>query len=187
MEKSYPHTLKDVIMITDDFVSMSLNEMTKTMIHEKFHIYQRQFSDSITQLVSRLDFVPLTSSQVLMIDYVLRALMRNNPDLDGAIYMYKPTQKVIAQLYNTTEPADLADSRTVQLSLNSFGRNSELLRVTNASLGLPNNFICQLEHPYEITACLVTELITNSSFYNGNKNNQHVQTTFSWINSYLTR
>lgn len=187
MEKSYPHTLKDVIMTTEDFLNIPLNEVTKTLIHEKFHVYQRQFSDSITQLVSRLEFVPLTSSQVLMIDYVLRALMRNNPDLDGAIYMYKPSQKVIAQLYNTTEPKDLADSRTVQLALNSFGRNSELLRVTNESLGLPNNFTCQLEHPYEITACIVTELITNPRFYNSNKNNKHVKTTVDWINSYLMR
>ena len=181
MEMSYPHTLKDIIIMTDDFINRPLEEFTKTLIHEKFHVYQRQFANSVTDLVSRLDFVPLTSPQVLMIDYVLRALMRNNPDLDGAIYMYKPTQKVIAQIYNTSEPTNLADSKTVQLALNSYGRNSELLRVTNQALGLPDNFQCQLEHPYEISACLITEIIVNRDFYIGNKDNKYIKSCVEWI------
>jgi hypothetical protein len=185
MEMSYPHTLKDIIITTDDFIKRPLQELTKTLIHEKFHIYQRQFADSITNLVYSLDFVPLTSPQVLMIDYVLRALMRNNPDLDGAIYMYKPTQKVIAQIYNTSEPTNLADSKTVQLALNSYGSNSELLRVTNQALGLPDNFQCQLEHPYEITACLITEIIANRDFYIKNNKNKYIKSCAEWIKSNL--
>jgi hypothetical protein len=181
MEMSYPHTLKDIIITTDDFINRPVDEITKTLIHEKFHIYQRQFPDNITNLVSRLDFVPLTSPQVLMIDYVLRALMRNNPDLDGAIYMFKPTQKVIAQLYNTSEPTNIADSKTVQLALNSYGSNSELLRVTNQTLGLPDNFRCQLEHPYEITACLITEIIVNRDFYLKNRKNKYIKSSIDWI------
>jgi hypothetical protein len=187
MEMSYPHTLKDIIITTDDFINRPLEELTKTLIHEKFHVYQRQFADRITDLVSRLDFVPLTAPQVLMIDYVLRSLMRNNPDLDGAIYMYKPTQKVIAQIYNTSEPTNLADSKTVQLALNSYGSNSELLRVTNQALGLPDNFQCQLEHPYEISACLVTEIIVNRDFYIRNKDNKYIQSCVEWIKRNLMK
>jgi hypothetical protein len=185
MEMSYPHTLKDIIITTDDFINRPLEELTKTLIHEKFHVYQRQFADSITDLISRLDFVPLTAPQVLMIDYVLRALMRNNPDIDGAIYMYKPTLKVIAQIYNTSEPTNLADSKTVQLALNSYGSNSELLRVTNKELGLPDNFQCQLEHPYEISACLITEIIVNRDFYIGNKDNKYIKSCVEWIKGNL--
>jgi hypothetical protein len=187
MEMSFPHTLRDTIIVTDNFLNEPLSDLTKTLIHEKFHVFQRQFSTRVARLVSILDFSPLTSSQVLMIDYVLRALMRNNPDLDGAIYMHKPTQKVVAQIYNTTEPTDIADSRPVMLSLNSFGTNSEVLRVTNSALGLPDNLKCQLEHPYEITACLITELMTNPSFYDANKKNNYIKLTVDWMQNYLTK
>jgi hypothetical protein len=91
-------------------------------------------------------------------------------------------QKVIAQIYNTSEPTNLADSKTVQLTLNSYGRNSELLRATNQALGLPDKFECQLEHPYEITACLITEIIVNRNFYNENKNNKYIKSCVEWIN-----
>ncbi len=186
LEMSFPHTLKDVIILTDDFIEQPLDTIAKTLIHEKFHVFQRQFSSRITDLVRKLDYTPLSSSQVLMIDYVLRALMRNNPDLDGAIYMYKPKNKVIAQLFNKTSPIDLKDSYAAMISLNTYGTNSELLNATNDALDLPSDFQCQLEHPYEITACLVTELITSSKFYDANKKNKHVQTTVEWINSNLT-
>jgi hypothetical protein len=185
IENSYPHTLRDIIIITDDFLEKPLNEIIDTIIHEKFHIFQRQFPSRITRLVSLLEFVPLSSSQVLMIDYVLRALMRNNPDLDGAIYMYKPTKKVIAQLYDTTEPESIANSRAVMLSLNSHGNNSEIVNVTNEALDLPKTLNCQLEHPYEITACIVTKLITSPAFYNANNKNKHLQVVRSWMDEFL--
>lgn len=185
IENSFPHTLRDVIIITDDFLKKSVDEIVSTIIHEKFHIFQRQFPNDITRLVSLLEFVPLSSSQVLMIDYVLRALMRNNPDLDGAIYMYKPANKVIAQLYDTTEPESISNSRAVMLSLNSHGTNSEIVKVTNESLNLPKKLRCQLEHPYEITACIITELITNPAFYNANKKNKHLQVVRKWMNEFL--
>ena len=195
IEQSFPHTFRDTIIITDDVINTDLEALIATLIHEKFHVFQRLYNSKIQDLIRMLDFVPLSSSQVLMIDYVLRSLMRNNPDLDGNIYMYIPSRltemnkkysnKIIAQLYNTSEPTSLSDSSAKMISLNTYGSNSEILQLSNDKLGLPSSFRCQLEHPYEITACLITEMLTNVRFYSLNKNNSVVMITNKWMKEQL--
>jgi hypothetical protein len=183
LESGFPHTLKDIIIINDNFLNNNDFQIMKTLIHEKIHILQRYYPDKANQLIELLDFVPLNTYYSKSIDHVLKSLIRNNPDLDGKLYFHQPLQRVVTQLYNNSEPLSLGDSRAVSLALKRYGKHMEILSLSNELLGLPSSMelLCQLEHPYEISACLLSEILTNSSFSQKHMNNIYVVRAQQWL------
>jgi hypothetical protein len=57
--------------------------------------------------------------------------------------------------------------------------------LTNELLGLPKSVYCQLEHPYEIMACIIADILTNPTYLDEYGKNDFVNTTIKWMNQEL--
>jgi hypothetical protein len=172
IENNYPHTVGDMIVLNNNVLQINEDEMAQTFIHEKIHTLQRITPLIFRELYNQINFVPIRLSK-------RNELIRSNPDLDGTLYLHKPSQTIPVQLYTSENPTSLSQSSS-QL-LDRDGNLNQVLKPTNQLFGLPLSFYCQLEHPAEITACLLTEIITNDDFLQKEKMNQVVKTARLWL------
>ena len=79
-ENGLPHTRSDVIIISKENVKdYSMNKLTKTLIHEKVHIYQKRYPDDMLLYLEENNFIRVKTRD--SDDNV-----RSNPDLDNFIY-----------------------------------------------------------------------------------------------------
>jgi hypothetical protein len=149
IENGYPHTLGTIIVLNDKVLSNPINDLIKTLIHEKIHVAQRTYPIQFMQLYESIGFTKTR-------EITHHALARANPDIDNNLYIYIATRKVPMQLYTSKYPSSIADSVATLVML-----DGDTEAATASALGLPENIHCQLEHPNEIVACIMAELITN--------------------------
>lgn len=176
IENNYPHTLGDVIVINNVTLQKDDEEFSKTLIHEKFHVLQRMFPLNFRELYKNMQFMPIKIQRPLLI--------RNNPDLDVNIYIHEPSNRIPIQLYHSHSPSSLQDSSTYLID--EYGTKDNTQQVNNIIFGLPTSFYCQLEHPAEISACLLTEIITNDAFVEKEKSNTLVKEATLWLSKYYS-
>lgn len=146
VERGWPHTLQDVIVLSSDFFATKndIDSQMETLLHEKIHIYQRSNPD----MVKRLIMDDWGFEKVDMPESV-SVLTRNNPDIEG-FYSFKGL--TYAQFYTHQRPTSIAVSQPM-----SFSSTSPL----SADLsGLPYpSYVQQREHPYEAMAIMVARLL----------------------------
>ena len=100
-EQGYPHTRGAVIFISNNTINSNNGELTKTLIHESVHIYQRYNKNEIKQYLIENNY------------YISRkrdknSLVRSNPDLDEYIYKDKNGVEMIAN-YTNENPKGIND------------------------------------------------------------------------------
>jgi hypothetical protein len=173
IENGYPHTLEDTIIISDELLNRSEAEVVKTLIHEKVHIFQRLYPQKVRELLKDWNMKHYNN-----VPEEVFARMRANPDLDPFIYVHTPSSFAMVQLYNTPTPKALRDSQAV---MSSIENSTNSIPATNKAIGLPDALPCQLEHPYEIMACLIAELLTNPTIAEEQKKNDYVRYTTAWL------
>lgn len=185
-EDGLPHTIGDTIVITSSLLKQPERDLTKTLIHEKLHVYQRMNRASSQKWVSNAGYEALSPNDFMLLDKNLIKLSRSNPDLDNKTYYHKKSDLVLRQLYNSKTPQGITDSKAVGIpkSVNNTS-TSTTVPLTNTVLGLPKTPYCQLEHPYEIMACLISEVLTNSTYTKENENNEIVNMTMKWMRDEL--
>lgn len=170
VENNLPHTHNDIIFLPYTFLHLNEYSRQDILLHEKIHLYQRKYPIH-TQL--------LFTTYWLIIPYSLRTYEkpnRSNPDINHIIYSYfSPKQKqylhTIAQ-YNPYA-TKIKDSYVKKFTSENiyFGKNSDIY------YSIINNFeIKQIEHPNEVMACLITDIIM--------KDVQH-KITMNWMIKYL--
>jgi len=172
IENGYPHTIGDMIILNDVVLQSDLNQFTKTIIHEKFHVMQRLYPLYFQELYKTMKFLPFKIA-------TRPQLKRSNPDLDGSIYIHEPSQTIPMQIYTNRNPSSLAQSNPILLDVD--GNYITTKQLNNKLFGLPESFYCQLEHPAEISACLLTEIITNDAFLEKEKNTTLVREARVWL------
>jgi hypothetical protein len=182
IEYGMPHTMVDMIVVNEDVLQKSENEIVKTLIHEKLHVYQRLNNNSTQKWVNKVGFSTLLPSEFSSLDKDLLELRRSNPDLDKNTYKHNKSNVVLKQLYNSSNPTSLQDSKAIGILLNG---NHKPMPLTNGLLGLPKSTYCQLEHPFEIMACLMSEMITSPAFVADNMSNQVVRSSLDWMREEL--
>lgn len=99
-ENGYPHTRKNIIFLSSD--ELDSIDLAKTILHEKVHVYQRQFPEDVKKELQNRGYKPLK----------LRAddpLSRSNPDLDEWIYIDPNTQKPMLARYTSDKPSSISD------------------------------------------------------------------------------
>jgi hypothetical protein len=104
IEDDFPHTLGDTIFIHDKLLSSGDARIRSTLIHEKIHVYQRQYGVQTHMLVCNvLGFTPF--------DVKTRfPKIRNNPDTNGVVYTFGTSlANPCYQAYND-KPKSLSDS-----------------------------------------------------------------------------
>lgn len=167
LENSFPHTIENVIVLSNDFFNNSINNQINTIIHEKVHIYQRMYPDYINILYTKWGFKKT--------DFTLNN-NRNNPDIK---YYYSYNNNLLIQLYNNN-PYELYDSNTYLINL----ENNDKILINNNIIkqyDLPNIIINKLEHPNEIMAEIVSLYLTNSY----NNNDKWIQILKKWMEIYF--
>jgi len=107
-EEGFPHTRGNIIFLSSTIINYSDIELTKTLIHESIHIYQRYNKEEIKKYLEKNNF---TISRLRN----NTSLMRANPDLDDYIYKDKNGIEMIAN-YNSEFPKSISDISLTTLS-----------------------------------------------------------------------
>lgn len=183
LEYGMPHTIGDMIVITSEFLGKQEEYQVKTLIHEKVHVFQRIDNTATRELVGLMGFKSLTPEERRNISHDTMDRRRSNPDIDNNMYKHEETNQVLVQLYNTLSPSSLVDSKAMTFNIND---ENTLTPVTNMLLGIPDEVHCQLEHPFEIMACLIAECITNAKFVEDHDGNQYVVPIMNWLRKHYS-
>lgn len=104
VENGFPHTMDDTIFLPERLFRLGDASMTKTMLHEKIHVYQRAYPLSTNVLICEYwgyEVAGLRSAY---------PLARNNPDITPVLYARHGHATPCVQFYNSERPDDLADS-----------------------------------------------------------------------------
>ena len=147
IENNWPHTLGDVIMLHSSFFDNTKEEMIKTLIHEKIHVYQRLCTNYTNILISLYMGYKYYNEMG-----VLENIM-NNPDVDGKLYTIRG--RLIFRGYDRPYPNNLLHTKLYECILDKSGRIVDILETSNRSLNYPD-VITQVDHPYEIMAQLIS-------------------------------
>lgn len=167
LENSFPHTIENVIVLSNNFFNYSFESQINTIIHEKVHIYQRMYPEYINILYSKWGFKKT--------DITLNN-NRNNPDIK---YYYSYNNNLLIQLY-INNPLELYDSKTYFINLEN---NNKIIIDKNIikQYNLPDIYINKLEHPSEIMAEIISLYLTNSY----HKNDKWIIILKEWMNFYF--
>jgi len=80
-ENGLPHTRYDCIIISkEDIENLSFKTLTKNMIHEKVHVYQKIYKNDFYEFLKKYNFT-------LIKEKTFEDNIRANPDIDNYIYM----------------------------------------------------------------------------------------------------
>jgi hypothetical protein len=100
-ENGLPHTRNNIIIISDDNInSYNENKLTKTLIHEKVHIYQKIYKNDINIYLKKNNFYKIKKRD--MFDNI-----RANPDLDN--WIYKDDKENIYKAIYNENPSSIED------------------------------------------------------------------------------
>jgi hypothetical protein len=80
-ENGLPHTRNDVIIISKEYINKSsIKELTRTLLHEKVHIYQKLYPEDVDNFLDSYKFRKLKLRDA-------QDNTRANPDIDQWIYV----------------------------------------------------------------------------------------------------
>ena len=102
-EEGFPHTREDIIFLSPSVLNFDEKILTKTLIHESIHIYQRYNKSAIDEYMKKNGFEKIRRREK-------NSLLRSNPDLDEFIYKDKNGNELIAY-YNSEFPKGISDIR----------------------------------------------------------------------------
>jgi len=100
-EEGFPHTRMDIIFLSPKVITYTEDNLTKILIHESIHIYQRY---NITEINNYLKENNYTVSRRRDSEPLIRA----NPDLDEYIYKDNDGEEMIYK-YKSTMPKGIND------------------------------------------------------------------------------
>ncbi len=99
-EDGLPHTRLDTIFISDNHpLSYSDEQIAKTMLHEKVHVYERLFPEDIKIWMKYAGFKPYKKWKDFKI-------ARSNPDIDDWSYLDKDGNPLVV-LYKSKNPSSI--------------------------------------------------------------------------------
>lgn len=80
-EQGLPHTVNDTIIISSEYINKyNIYSLTKILIHEKIHIYQKKYNNDSKIFINKNNFSIV--KKIEEIDNI-----RANPDIDDNIYI----------------------------------------------------------------------------------------------------
>jgi hypothetical protein len=99
-ESGYPHTRENIIFITDEVINH--HELTRIMIHEKIHVFERLYPEEIEEWMKVNGY----TKHSYLKDY---PMARSNPDVNGIVYKSKEGCLTLAQFKNKN-PSGIDDA-----------------------------------------------------------------------------
>jgi len=103
-ENGLSHTRNDVIIISKEYINnSSLVELTRTLLHEKVHIYQKMYPEDVDKFLDSYKFTKFKIREA-------RDNTRANPDIDD--WIYKDENGMIYKAEYKPNPKNLSDTNT---------------------------------------------------------------------------
>jgi hypothetical protein len=120
-ENGLPHTRNNFIIISDEKVNnYSEEKLIKTLIHEKVHIYQKNYINDIELFLNENNFIKIKEREK-------SDNIRANPDLDNWIYKdYK--QNIYKAVYNNN-PSSVEDIQYKPINNQSYEHPYEKMAI----------------------------------------------------------
>lgn len=100
-EDGLPHTRANIIFVSSD-IEEHLDALTRTLIHEKMHIYQRMYPERMTQWLEKHGYGRWKQR-------LGEPRIRANPDLDPWIYIDPTSRQPMAAFYVSDKPESIRD------------------------------------------------------------------------------
>jgi hypothetical protein len=100
-EEGFPHTREDIIFLSPSVLNYDDGNLTKTLIHESIHIYQRYNKREMEEYLIRKGYERIRRRE-------RGGMIRSNPDLDEFIYRDKNGVEMVA-IYKKENPDGIGD------------------------------------------------------------------------------
>jgi len=100
-EEGLPHTRENIIFLSKNVLNYIEEDLIKTLIHEKIHIYQRQNVLLFDKIINCMGF-----KQILLSN---NEFVRSNPDTNSNIYIDNKTKKTMVCFYRSDKPSGIND------------------------------------------------------------------------------
>ena len=172
VENNLPHTHNDMIFLPHTFLKLDDKSRSEVLLHEKIHVFQRKYPIPTHFLYTKYwSIVP----------YALKSYdepFRSNPDINHIIYAYFSP-------YKNTYVHNVAIYHDHAFKIkDSYVKSEPSKHITNNDKGQLTTYftlireydIKQTEHPNEVMACLITDIVMN--------NIKH-DLTIEWMKKYL--
>ena len=152
VENNFAHTQKNIIVLPYNFMTNSRKSLIKTIIHEKVHIYQKYNMISTVSLF-------MNYWGLLLYDYKKHENQRANPDINHMNFTYyDPLVNSYVTLHTqyTNNAKSLYDSVLTKRQVKHSSNEKSLIYYS-----LLQNNSYQKEHPNELMACLIADMIVD--------------------------
>jgi len=104
-ENGLPHTRNDVIIISKEYINKSsIKELTRTLLHEKVHIYQKLYPEDVDNFLDSYKFRKLKLRDA-------QDNTRANPDIDQWIYVDGNNNNTVYKAEYNPNPISLHDTK----------------------------------------------------------------------------
>ena len=104
-EMGLPHTVDHIIILPIEIVrTFSDEKLTRTLIHEKVHIYQKIYPQDVDKYIDSKSFIKVRKRSE-------GDRIRANPDIDDWIYMNKEENRIYSSIY-VEKPKSITDTTT---------------------------------------------------------------------------
>lgn len=100
-EDGLPHTRANIIFVSNE-LDETQNSLTRTLVHEKMHIYQRLYPEVMTQFLESRGYKRWKQRMG-------EPRLRANPDVDPWIYIDPISKEPMAAYYATDKPVSITD------------------------------------------------------------------------------
>lgn len=161
IENNYPHTFKNIIVLPYNFMEKyTYDAIIRVVLHEKIHIFQRYHPIPTLHLY-------INHWNLYISNYGYDKDQRSNPDINPIQFgYYDPNTTNI--IYNYNKYIDKPNSiRDVVLCKNILKKS---LINRNVSSRIYHDLVTsdkyQTEHPNEVMACLLTDIILQNTKHN---------------------
>jgi len=106
-EAGMPHTRNDIIILPKKILNMSPNKIVSTLVHEKIHVYQKQYPDDIELYLQENGFKKHSHKSNFK-------NIRANPDLDQFVYTNNNGQ-LMRSIYDNN-PSDINSVKIIPIN-----------------------------------------------------------------------
>ncbi len=138
-ENGWPHTLGDIIFLSEMVMLIDDKSLLEVLLHEKVHVYQRLFPEETAKFVAITPYRAHGPRSA----YPMAA---NNPDIDDQVYRYEGV--VVYAGYAEASPQRM-DTRLFR----------DGLEISPDALGLGHD-LKQVDHPFEVMASYIAKTLT---------------------------
>ena len=145
IEMSFPHTINNCIILNDIYFNDDYDQQCNTLVHELIHIYQRIYPLEHERLLNQMGFYAIDYHTHLLIDS-LNLPIANSSDMSNVyFYVDKDNIYILHIIYKNKELFDICIDMNGVISQMDFKSN-----------------LSQQGHPYEITAEVISRVLTNT-------------------------